>query len=134
MLPEPRPSIPPTEYPRRWAQVQALMRAQRLDLLLAYSDDRAVFGPAHARWLADVPAHFEPMLVLFHPEGEPLLLCGPESDRYALAVGRLRDVRVLREFTHPDEDYPYSTILGLAEIVAEAVGSSASIRRVGLGG
>ena len=134
MLPDPHPTIPLAEYPCRWAQVQALMRAQQLDLLLAYSDDRAVFGPAHARWLADVPAHFEPMLVLFRTEGEPILLCGPESDRYALAVGRLREVRVLREFTHPDEDYPYSTIAGLAELVADAAGSSASIRRVGLGG
>src|SRR5438093_550944 len=125
---DPRPSIPPAEYPRRWAQVQALMRAQRLDLLLAYSDDRAVFGPAHARWLADVPAHFEPMCMLVRPEGEPLLLCGPENDRYALAVGRLRNVRVLREFTHPDEDYPYSTIASLAEIVNEAAGNSASVR------
>src|SRR5205085_3712647 len=36
--------------------------------------------------------------------------------------------------TNPDEDYPYSTIAGLREIVADAAGSSAAIRRVGLGG
>jgi Xaa-Pro aminopeptidase len=43
-------------------------------------------------------------------------------------------VRVLREFTHPDEDYPYSTIQGLAEIAAEVVGDVSSLRRIGLAG
>src|SRR5512143_2110172 len=110
-VPDGQPRIPDEEYSRRWRQVQALMDRLKLDLVLAYGDDRAVFGPAHVRWLANVPVHFEPMLVLVRAAGEPLLLCGPESDRYALQVGRVRQVRVLREFTHPDEDYPYSHIL-----------------------
>ncbi len=128
------PRIPDEEYPRRWAQVRALMRQHDLDLVLAYADDRAVFGPAHVRWLANVPVHFEPMLVLLRTAGGPLLLCGPESDHYALQVGQIRDVRVLREFTHPDEDYPYSHILDLASIVAESVGDVRAVRRIGLAG
>jgi len=47
------------------------------------------------------------------------MLVGPESDQYALLSGRITDVRVLREFTHPDEDYPYAQIHSLAEIVSD---------------
>jgi Xaa-Pro aminopeptidase len=129
-----KPTIPVTEYRERWGKVQAMMARQGLDLLVAYADDRAVFGPAHARWLANFPVHFEPVCILMPRTGQPVMLCGPESDQYALLAGQIPDVRVLREFTHPDEDYPYSTIQGLAEIVAETVAEAASVRRVGLAG
>ncbi|MBL8153708.1 MAG: aminopeptidase P family protein [Anaerolineae bacterium] len=128
------PSIPPSEYPQRWQRVQAMMREQNLDLLVAYADDRAVFGPAHARWLANFPVHFEPVCILMPPAGLPVMLVGPESVEYALLAGQIRDVRVLREFTHPDEDYPYSTIQSLAEIAQEAVGNLSALRRIGLAG
>jgi Xaa-Pro aminopeptidase len=126
-----KPTIPAAEYPQRWSRVQALLAQHRLDLLVAYADDRAVFGPAHARWLANFPVHFEPACILVPRQGEPVLLCGPESDRYAALVGQIPDVRVLREFTHPDEDYPYATIQGLSEITAGVIGS---VRRAGLAG
>jgi Xaa-Pro aminopeptidase len=127
------PRISATEYPERWRRVQALMAARDLDFLVAYADDRASFGPAHARWLADFPVHFEPACILMPHEGEPVLLVGPESDEYALVVGRIPDVRVLRELTHPDEDYPFARIQSLAEVMAEIGGASAA-RRVGIGG
>ena len=129
-----RPTIPPEEYPDRWRRVQSLMQADGLDLLVAYGNDRAVFGPAHVRWLADIPVHFEPMAVLVPLSGDPLVACGPESDQYALRVGRIPDVRVLREFTHPDEDYPFSRIETLAEIVAEMIGTGRPVRRLGIAG
>jgi Xaa-Pro aminopeptidase len=129
-----RPTIPPEEYPQRWRRVQELMAAERLDLVVAYGNDRAVFGPAHVRWLADIPVHFEPMLVLVPPAGDPVLACGPESDQYALRVGRIPDVRVLREFTHPDEDYPFSHLEALAEIVTGPGGLVGSVRRLGVAG
>ena len=127
------PVIPPEEYPQRWAAVRRLMAEQGLDLLLAYADDRAVFGAALARWLANFPVHFEPCAILFAHGADPVLLCGPESDRYAVTVGRIPDVRVLREFTHPDEDYPHSVIEGLAAVVGSLVGNG-EVRRVGLAG
>ena len=129
-----RPTIPPQEYPLRWRRVQSLMAAEQLDLVVAYGNDRAVFGPAHVRWLADIPVHFEPMVVLVPPTGDPVLACGPESDQYALRVGKVPDVRVLREFTHPDEDYPYSNIEALAEIVRGPGGLVGSVRRLGVAG
>jgi len=133
-MPGTKPVIPPEEYRQRWRKVQALMSELRLDLLVAYADDRAVFGPAHARWLANFPVHFEPACILMPPRGDPVLLSGPESDEYARLAGRIGDVRVLREFTHPDEDYPYARIQGLVEIAAEFAGDVKAIRRVGLAG
>jgi len=128
------PTIPASEYLERWAKAQAMMAEQGLDLLVAYADDRATFGPAHARWLANFPVHFEPACVLLPRQGEPVMLVGPESDQYALVTGQITDVRVLREFAHPDEDYPYSRIQSLAEIVAEIEQDLSAVKRVGLGG
>jgi Xaa-Pro aminopeptidase len=76
--------------------------------------------------------HFEPVCILLFQQGPPIMLCGPETREYALLAGRVSDVRVLREFTHPNEDYPFSTIQSLAEIVGEAIPDPASVRRIGL--
>jgi Xaa-Pro aminopeptidase len=130
----PLPTIPRDAYPLRWGAVRRLMQERKLDLLLAYGDDRAVFGPAHIRWLADVPVHFEPFCVLFAQDEQPVLLCGPESDEYARLRGHIPDVRVLREFTHPDEDYPFTRIQSLVEILSELGWKANNMRRVGIGG
>src|SRR5512139_4053738 len=129
-----RPIIPASEYPLRWRKVQAMMAEQDLDFLVAYADDRATFGPAHARWLANFPVHFEPVCVLMPKQGAPIMLVGPESDQYALLAGQITDVRVLQEFTHPDEDYPYSRIQSLIDIIIDIGWEIHSIQHVGLGG
>lgn len=131
---DPMPSIPLSEYPARWRRVQALMAARGLEFLLAYADDRATFGAAHARWLANFPVHFEPVCVFLPAEGQPVLLCGPESDQYALLSGQISAVFVLREFTHPDEDYPFQTIRSLAEVIAERLPANKVVTRVGIAG
>jgi Xaa-Pro aminopeptidase len=128
------PTIPEDEFPRRWVQVQAMMDREKLDLLVAYADDRAVFGPAHARWLANFPVHFEPVGILLFPRGTPVMLCGPETREYALLAGRIADVRILREFTHPNEDYPHTSIQNLREVVGEAVPDPLCIHRIGVAG
>ncbi len=129
-----KPVIPNSEFPQRWKNVQEWMALQRLDILVAYADDRATFGAAHARWLANFPVHFEPACVIITREGRVSLLVGPESDQYARLVGQISDVRVLREFTHPNEDYPYSMIQSLAEILTEGGLDTSAVRRVGLAG
>jgi Xaa-Pro aminopeptidase len=43
-------------------------------------------------------------------------------------------VRVLRELSHPDEDYPHSVIRGLGDILADIGIDAPSLRRVGLAG
>ncbi|HXV41879.1 MAG TPA: hypothetical protein VEC96_02350 [Anaerolineae bacterium] len=59
-----KPTIPVAEYRQRWRNVQTLIAERELDFLVAYADDRAVFGPAHARWLANFPVLFEPVCIL----------------------------------------------------------------------
>ncbi|MBW4437452.1 MAG: Xaa-Pro peptidase family protein [Pleurocapsa minor GSE-CHR-MK-17-07R] len=128
------PQIPHHAYPQRWAAVQRLMREAGLDLLIAYADDRQTYGPAHARWLADFPVMFEPVCILFRQTGAPIMVCGPESDEFARVRGRIADVRVLQEFTHPDEDYPFAVIQSLGDILRESYGEIADIQRVGVAG
>ena len=128
------PVIPPGEYPARWTKVQRMMDEHRLDLVIAYADDRAVFGPAHARWLANFPVHFEPVCILMPRQGAPLMLCGPESVEYALLAGHVRDVRAASVFAHPDEDYPYAKIHKLEDLLGETLGGLTTTRRVGLAG
>jgi Xaa-Pro aminopeptidase len=128
------PTIPADEYPARWSKVQTMLAEQDLDYLVAYADDRATFGPAHARWLANFPVHFEPACILLSRDGTPVMLVGPESDQYALLAGQIADVRVLRELTHPDEDYPFSIIQSLSEIIADISRGKPAVGRVGIGG
>jgi Xaa-Pro aminopeptidase len=127
------PVIPLEEYPQRWLKVQEMMDREKLDLLIAYADDHAVYGPAHARWLANFPVHFEPVCVLMHREGQPVMLCGPESIDYIQLIGQIPDVRILKEFTHPDEDYLHTKIESLAEVTADIM-KIESVRRVGIAG
>ena len=130
-----QPRIPDSEYPTRWTRVQAAMAEVGLDLVIAYADDHAVTGPAHARYLVDFAPHFEPVCILMPVGGRPLLLSGPETETFALLTARCKDVRVIREFTHPDEEYPYTTLVSLRDMIAEAAGRiGGQIHRVGLAG
>ena len=128
------PVIPVEEYPQRWEKVQKLMKELDLDIVLAYADDRATFGAAHARWLADIPVHFEPVCILIPSVGDPVLLCGPESDEYCRIRGKISNIKVLEEFTHPDEDYLYTEIRSLGQIVSKLEGVSSKVSRIGLAG
>jgi Xaa-Pro dipeptidase len=129
------PRIPDSEYPLRWARLQEAMARAGLDLVLAYADDHAVAGPAHARYLADFAPHFEPVCILMPVDGQPVLLSGPETETFALQTARLKDVRVIREFTHPDEEYPFTTLFSLKDVLHETADQMGrQIRRVGLAG
>ena len=121
------PVIPREEYPQRWQKMQKILKDQNLDLILCYADDRATYGTAYGRYFADMPVHFENVLVLFARDRDPILLVGPETDGYAQLRSTIRDIRVLAEFSAEDEDYPFSTVIPLKEIVADI-----DVRRVGL--
>ena len=123
------PVIPREEYPLRWQKVQKVLEDMQLDLILAYADDRATYGTAYGRYFADMPVHFENVLVLFARGRDPVLLVGPETDGYAQLRSTIRDIRVLAEFSAEDEDYPFSTVIPLKDIVADVAGNA---RRIGL--
>jgi Xaa-Pro aminopeptidase len=127
--------IPDDEFHIRWDRLQAAMAEMELDIIFAYADDHAVAGPGHARYLADFAPHFEPVVILMPVAGEPLLLSGPETETFAQLTARIQDVRVVQEFTHPDEEYPFTTLVSLRDVFAEASErAGTSPRRVGLAG
>ena len=126
----PLPVIPKEEFPRRWKAVQEAMAASDIDVLFAYADDHFTYGAAYGRYYANFPAAFEPVLVMFLPDRGPILLTGPESDGYAAEVGAIPDIRVLAEFAHEDEDYPFSKLQRLDSILQETAGGR--LRRVGV--
>lgn len=126
------PKIDPADYPVRWKAINDYMEQSELDAVILYGDDRATYGSAHIRYLAGIPVHFEPMLLLFTRGcSEPVILCGPESDGYCALYGNVKDIRVLREMTHPDEVYLYSNIVSLRDVVTE-LSHGAAIKRIGI--
>ena len=127
------PRIPKEEYRERWKSVQNLMKEKNLDLLFAYSDDHATFGPAYTRWLGNFPPHFEVACVMMGKDKGPALLTGPESEDYALDFGEIEDVYILEEFTHPNEDFLYSNIVSLRHVADNLVGLE-NIKRIGIAG
>ena len=127
------PRIPREEYPARWHRVQGVLAEQKLDLMLIYADDRHTYGAAYARYYGDLPVAFEPVLLLFAPGREaPALLAGPETIGYAAEVGTIRDIRTLKEFAAENEDYPFTKLEALKDIVADC--APGPVRRIGLGG
>lgn len=124
--------IPREEYKERWAAVRSVMKENDLDVILAYSDDRATHGNAYARYYSDLPTHFEPVIVMFVQDAAPVLLTGPETDGYAQEVGVIQDLKVLQEMAPEDEDYPFSVIEPFAKVLADLVPHK--INKIGLAG
>jgi hypothetical protein len=85
-----KPVIPMEEYPLRWMRAREVMKSNSLDLLVIYADDHAVAGHAYARYFANFSVHLETCMILLPPEGEPVLLVGPESPGYAKLHSPLR--------------------------------------------
>ena len=127
------PKIPASAYPKRWDMVYDLMEREALDLLLVYADDHWTYGPAYARWLSGFIVHFEPVCILFSLKTEPIMLVGPESPGYAQMNSHIKDIRVLQEFSHPDEDYPFTKLEGLFDIVSDFT-DPASCKKMGIAG
>ncbi|NMA22718.1 MAG: aminopeptidase P family protein [Spirochaetales bacterium] len=127
------PTIPAGEYRERWSKVHDLMDKKGLDLFFAYADDRATFGPAHARWFANFPVHFEVAGVLIAKGKDPILVSGPESEGYAKLVGSVSDVRVIEEFTHPYVDFMHAKFQKVSEVVSDLIDLK-KIKRIGIAG
>ena len=125
------PRIPREEYPQRWEKAREILKEQNLDLILAYSDDRFTYGNAYARYFGDLQTVFEDTLVMLLPDRDPVLLVGPETIGFAQERSVFTDIRVIREFTHADEDYPYTVIEPMAQIVEEKIATA--VHRIGLG-
>ena len=72
----------------RWLEpLGRALAAEGFDGWIAFGDDRAVYGPDHVRYLADIEPHFEPVvLAALSDSAEATLLTGPETIGYAAVV------------------------------------------------
>ena len=106
----PRPSIPDAELAARPAAFGRAVGDAGFDGWIAFGDDRAVAGPDHIRFLADLEPHFEPVLLAGRAgDASALLLTGPETVGYAAVVtsrAAISEIVPIDEFGHPDEEYP----------------------------
>jgi Xaa-Pro aminopeptidase len=105
-----RPAIPDDELRARPNALGHALANAGFDAWIAYGDDRAVAGPDHIRFLADLAPHFEPVLLAARvDEAKPVLLTGPETVGYAEGVTAravVKEVVAIAELAHPDEEYP----------------------------
>lgn len=113
------PVIPKEEFIERQHQIQNVLKANHLDLFIAYADDRAVFGPAYARWLFNYAPHFEPCCILIPAEGEAVIVTGPESEELIYTTSYCRNVKVIEEFSHPGEEYLYAQVTSLERVIRQ---------------
>lgn len=110
-----------------------MMRDRDIDVLIAYANDREVFGQAHMRWICDFPVHLEPVLAVFARTGTPVLATGPESTDFIRNRSAIQDVFILQEFIHPEEVYHLDNIMDLASVVAQVTTVTPKLR-VGIAG
>lgn len=117
-----RPRIPDSEFAQRAKNVQALMKEQNIDALLAFGNEAE---PQFARYLCDYWPSFESCGVLLAQEGDPVLLIGPESMTFASDRSRVKDIRRLaafRESSNPE--YPGHKLETVADVLDGMLGSS----------
>ena len=110
-----RPRIPDSEFVQRAKNVQALMKEQGIDALLAFGNEAE---PQFARYLCDYWPSFETCGVLLAQQGDPVLLIGPESMTFASDRSRIHDIRRLaafRESSNPE--YPGEKLETVADVL-----------------
>lgn len=129
------PTIPKEEFAERQSKVQKMMVQNEIDFLVAYSDDGAVFGQEHARWLFNYQTHFEPTCILIPLEGEPVLMTGVESEAYIYASSHCTNVKVVDEFVYSNHEFPFADIVKFEDQVKEVIaGGGKEVKRIGFAG
>lgn len=122
--------VPLSEFHRRVAKTQELLRSQGLDAALVYYDE---LRSANGFYLSNWVPQFESGCVLVPREGEPAILGGPESEPFALSDAAIKKTYNVPVFMVPEEEYPSARILSLREVFAEAL-PNAPVRRLGIAG
>ena len=122
--------LPDLEYKERVLRLQAMLKEEGLDGLLAHSHE-ADF--ANVRYFSDYWPIFESTGVLIPAEGEPTLLIGPESEAFALDRSKIARVRKMMEYRESAEpEYPGLKVDTFPEVVAETFAQTP--KRIGIAG
>ena len=126
-----KPRIPDEEFRERVVKTQEAMKNEGYDLLLCFGNEAE---PQYVRYYSDYHPSFECASVLIAPEGDPLLLIGPESGTFAGDVSRIKEIRkllILRESSEPE--YP-GAVLDTFETVIKEITGGKSLKKVGIVG
>ena len=127
------PVIPESEFKQRREALQARMAEAGVDLLVVNSNDRSTHGHGNIRYLTDFATHFEPSCCLIPRSGESVLVLGPESEALAEITAKIEHIYVAEEYTHPEEEYPCSTMYSLKEIIKKTEHTrEGEIRKIGI--
>jgi Xaa-Pro aminopeptidase len=131
-----RPSISDAELQRRPAALGSALAADGFDGWIAFGDDRAVYGPDHIRYLADIEPHFEPIFLAGTTSAsKALLLTGPETIGYAaVATARaaISEIVAMEELTHPEEEYPTISLRSGVEALRDLLAGCQRIAVLGI--
>ena len=129
-----QPTIPAAEFEERRRRLRERMADDRIDVFIAYSDDRAAYGQQHARYLFNYQPHFEPALSVVPLAGDAFIATGPECEALIKATSHCRNVKVVDTFTHPDEEYPFSRIHRMADALSALKVDGRPPRRIAIAG
>tara|TARA_B100001013_G_C24605893_1_gene440965 strand:+ start:267 stop:1454 length:1188 start_codon:yes stop_codon:yes gene_type:complete len=112
-----KPNIHKSEFKKRRENLRLLMDKNNIDIVVAYSDDRATFGQQYTRYFFNYQPHFEPACVIIPKEGESCIVTGPECEELVLNNSYCRNVKIADVFTHPDEEYPFHQVLSFSKLL-----------------
>ncbi|MBQ7651547.1 MAG: aminopeptidase P family protein [Victivallales bacterium] len=125
------PNIPTEEYYERIAKFQARIKAAGLDACLVHGTESDF---ANVRYLTEYWPTFEQGGVFVPAQGEAVLLVGPESEKYGLGRGVLKNVRMLLNYRESAEpDYPGINLATYADVAKLALGRK-KLKKLGIVG
>ena len=125
------PAIAKQEFLNRISMFQQNIRAAGLDACLVHGNE-ADF--ANIRYLTDYWPTFEAAGVFVPATGTPVLLIGPESEKYAMGRSMIPDIRKMIEYRESAEpQYPGIPVAHYRDIVQLAMGGR-PLKRLGLVG
>ncbi len=125
------PCIPSEEYFARIAKFQAIIQNAGLDACLVHGTESDF---ANVRYLSEYWPTFEQAGVFVPAKGKPVLLIGPESEKYALGRSVIKDVKLMLNYRESAEpDYPGIKLATYKDVVKTAMGSR-KLKKLGLVG
>lgn len=125
------PSIPLQEYKDRVKKVQATMKKEGYDIILAYGNEAE---PQFVRYFSAYWPSFETAGVIIAQEGDPMLLIGPESFTYASDRSKIAEIRRLKAFRESSEpEYPGHKLDTFNTVITELLGDK-PVKRLGVAG
>ena len=125
------PRIPNQEFAERVSKIQAKMRSQQIDLLVAYSN---ALDPGHVRYFSDVVGINEAAAIVIPSRGDAIVCAGQASQAWAAHKSRLADVRIVPEVGEvAAPEYIVGETHSFADLFRDLAGTI-SVKKIGIVG